>query len=196
MSGGKLCGRLSPGLLADQYVNEQIRKKYLMQLKTFFFAALLSFGASLFILPDANAITLVKKLSKEIKYLPEAHQVIIKGNLKDIQSNEEIIFANINVYYNDSVSIASATTNIDGDFEIKIDADKYPDVSLKVSYIGYQTKQVKLNLKDNIELNVEMELNAEILGALIEIAEPPLIDPFQSGRQIQKEDFIRMPKEN
>lgn len=72
-------------------------------------------------------------------------QINISGQIKDIKTNKPIPFVNI------SYHSSGTTTDIDGKFTLKI--DKIP-ASIKISCIGYKSKQVEISNSNFITINL------------------------------------------
>jgi Ca-activated chloride channel family protein len=106
-------------------------------------------------------------------------QSILQGRVSDNDSNEPIPFANVLVLQGDK-AVAGAATDVDGYYTIKpINAGKY---SVKVMYVGYQTKMifgVNVNDKDTMVLDIKMSPAATTLSNVEIVA-------YQKPRRIGK----------
>ncbi|MBN2615950.1 MAG: TonB-dependent receptor [Bacteroidales bacterium] len=66
-------------------------------------------------------------------------QGVVKGILKDAQTNETLIGATVLV----KGTNVGVTTNLDGSFSLKVPADK---ITLQFSYVGYESKEMSVSL--------------------------------------------------
>ncbi len=114
----------------------------------------------------------------------------IKGRVLDTESNEAIPFANV-VLYNNNEIVATATTNIDGEYAIKpIPSGTY---TIKVSYIGYTPGEVYyVSLFPDKMTNQDIKIEANKLLQSVEVVayEAPLVDPdYKSGKTVTREGY-------
>ena len=76
----------------------------------------------------------------------------IKGKLVDSQTGEAIIFANIAIYhYPENKLITGTTSDLGGEFTIKVDEGRY---QLKISVIGYEPLSTKEIIVDGTTINL------------------------------------------
>ena len=92
-------------------------------------------------------------------------QGTVSGNITDLEMNDEpLMFAQVEIRDTDR----KANTNLNGNFEIAgIEPGKYV---LAISYAGYETKDVPIEVKDQNTVTVHEGLSAKSLevGALLE----------------------------
>ena len=79
----------------------------------------------------------------------------ISGYIEDGTSGEKLISANVFDY----ISSKGTVTNTYGFYSITLPADS---VYLSFSYIGYQTKVVRLKLEENITLNINLASDIQL----------------------------------
>ncbi len=194
-----LCGHVPVKLLQEQYVEREIQKVHFSYLKKFYLAAILCFGASLFTIDAAKASTFYKvKLSFLNLVVDTKDTIIVKGIVQDKKTREKIPFVNVVAYYADSI-VSSATTNIEGEYELKIPKE-YTVVDVKAIYIGYNGrvfKGVSISPGKNIVVDFDLEQNQDIMldGIMIMSDEPIINDePKPEGKTIKKEEYKKMPK--
>ena len=84
----------------------------------------------------------------------------ISGYISDVENGEKLIAANIL----DLKSLAGTITNNYGFFSLTLPKDS---VSLSFSYIGYQTKEIKLYLDKDV--NLEIDLSSSVSLEVVEI---------------------------
>ena len=65
-------------------------------------------------------------------------QTSITGKITDLETGEEMIAANIEIYKN-GIFIQGETTDIDGNYNLRIDAGIF---DMEISYTGYATKKI------------------------------------------------------
>lgn len=200
--GGTICGRISTRLLVAENTCNEIKKGYFHHLKMFAWAAVFSFGASLFILPSAKAGNFLKSAKKEMLRMEnDTAGIEISGTVTDSETKEALPFVNVVLLVNDTTVIGGTSADINGEFRIKVDPLVYKMVDLKVGYVGYPDKVIKdIKTTGNKVVNIEMENNHIELGGLIIIEQQPVeqlpsvADPFQSGKKIGRKQYRRMPK--
>jgi hypothetical protein len=90
----------------------------------------------------------------------------ISGHIKDAETGEDLIGASIYV----SEIESGAVTNVYGFYSLRMDMGSY---TLRFSYIGYETIEKKIDLKENITLDVELLPRGELLQEVEIIAEAP-----------------------
>lgn len=202
LNKGHLCGRVSGALLREQWQELHIKRNYWYELKVFCWALLLSFGSSLFFIPHAQANVVLEEGRRVFKNTEKdslkEHEVVIKGLVRDKETTELLPFVSIAACIHDTVVVAKAFTNLDGYYEMKLDAEKYKNVTLKAVYVGYQTVIIhEVSLKKETEININFQsMEIEMMGLIItEQPLPNLIDPFQSGKTIRSDEYRRMPKD-
>ena len=107
--------------------------------------------------------------------------ITIHGILRDKDTQETLPFANVLLYFKE-MQIQGATTNIDGQFTMKVDTNDFPinELKLTYAYIGYETEETKLASKNKgviLEIDQEMQPSDDIkaLTGLI------ICTPFNTG---------------
>lgn len=90
----------------------------------------------------------------------------ISGHIKDAETGEDLIGASIYVKEAES----GAVTNVYGFYSLRMEIGSY---TLRFSYIGYQTVEKEVDLKDNITLDIELSPKGELLKEVEVIAEAP-----------------------
>lgn len=89
----------------------------------------------------------------------ESRKFTISGQVKDGSSGESLIGASVYVEEIQSGTI----TNLYGFFSISLDQGNY---NLRVSFIGYETEKITVDLKQNTTLNFELKPRTAILKAV------------------------------
>ncbi|MES2513914.1 MAG: von Willebrand factor type A domain-containing protein [Bacteroidota bacterium] len=124
----------------------------------------------------------------------------IYGKLTDKSSKEEIPFANIILYKNDSVQVAAATTDMAGNFCLTpINVGTY---KIKAVYVGYSPSiisKVVVSANNATQINISLSVNEGIKLNTLEIVSyaQPLIDgDVKSGGTITREDYQKLPSKN
>jgi hypothetical protein len=72
--------------------------------------------------------------------------ITVSGKIKNVKTNEKLEYANISVQNSNYGTVS----NLDGSYNLSLDSASY---ILKVSYIGYESKYVKIN-SNNKKLNI------------------------------------------
>ncbi len=85
-----------------------------------------------------------------------AQQYIVRGRIIDKDDNTTIIGANIIEYDKDNRVINGTTSNINGDFVLNM---KDPSDIVKISVIGYQTKEITPNFTSPMSIKIEASNN-------------------------------------
>lgn len=199
LNGGKMCGRISGKLLAEQQTQALLKKEYLKRLKTFSWAVFICFGTTLFTMPSAKATNLWSKMKERIHLVVQdsaSHIKEIKGVVRDKDNAELLPFVNVAAFVNDTQVVATATTDFDGKFVLKIDTRECMKVSVRAYYPGYETKEIlDVKLDGSKPVSLEMKVEAvELMGLMIIEPIVPMMDPFQSGKTVKREDYKHMPK--
>ncbi|MBN1651144.1 MAG: carboxypeptidase-like regulatory domain-containing protein, partial [Bacteroidales bacterium] len=82
----------------------------------------------------------------------------IKGTVIDAQSQETLVGATVQI----EGSQLGTITDMDGYYEFQnLEAGTYP---LKVSFVGYSSKQTEVNLKSDQEIILNFELSSDLMG--------------------------------
>lgn len=91
----------------------------------------------------------------------EAKTGLIKGKLLDEKSNEPVIGATIVLLDQNNSILKGTITDIKGDFALKnLETGKYP---LQISYIGYKTKELSVEVKENKPIDLSINLTPSAL---------------------------------
>lgn len=122
----------------------------------------------------------------------------IKGKIVEKSTGEFIPFAVVVIYYNDSL-IGEATTNFDGEFEIrslKIELEPTDLVTIQAQFVGYGSYKRTCLLRELTKgsLKIKLEDRGVLTGVMI-IEAPPAIHRDGSNEQtIYRQDIQRMPR--
>ncbi len=108
-----------------------------------------------------------------------AQKVTISGYIEDQETGERLIAANVF----DSKSGQGTVTNNFGFYSLTLPIDS---VQLTFSYIGYQSKPLNLDLKKDIQLNIE--LSSDVLLQEVEIVAERL-EKIEEQTQMSKVDI-------
>ncbi len=192
-----LCGHVPVRLLQEQYVERGIQKVHNSYLKKFCLATILCFGATLFTVDAAKASTFYKIKTAFFNVVATNNDtILVKGIAQDKNNRERIPFVNVVALVNDSI-VASAITNINGEYTLKIPKE-YSKVDVEAIYIGYIKKIIKgVSIAPNKQIVVDFDLEEdETMLDGIMIYEPPLInqEPGSSGKTIKRDEYKKMPK--
>ena len=120
----------------------------------------------------------------------------IHGKITDNKTNEEIPFASVILYKNDTSKVAVSTSDMNGDYCFKnIAAGKY---KLSVVYVGYNKHDIKnIVLKANSPTKVDVQLaadNVQLDEVQIVTYSAPIIDgDMKSGYTVTRADIQYMP---
>ncbi len=100
-----------------------------------------------------------------IKTIPDAEKrFTISGKIKDAKTGEELIGATV---YIKELKTGIAT-NVYGFYSISVAAGNY---NLVYSFIGYQSIEKKIELKSNLNINIELQPTQHTLGEVVISAE-------------------------
>ena len=122
-------------------------------------------------------------------------QTSISGKIKDKDTGEEMIAANI-IVSKAGVFVAGETTDIEGNYSIRIDAGTY---DLKVTYTGYVDHVVKgviAKAGQNTKVDVQIGTSGEVLDEVMVMAyKVPLIkmDETTTGSTVTSEHIRNLP---
>ena len=124
-------------------------------------------------------------------------QTTIAGKITDKETGVEMIAANIVVQKN-GVIIQSETTDIDGNYSIRVDAGTY---DMEVSYTGYVTQvvtEIVVNENQISMANVQFGVMVGCWGVHIWPYKIPLIkqDETSTGITIEAEKIKNLPTRN
>lgn len=106
---------------------------------------------------------------------------VVKGNITDIETNNEpILFANVAIKNTN----LKTKTNLNGNFEI---TDVAPGTySLEISFLGYETAEIPLEIKENEIVIIHEGLYQKSISTLGLTA--------SNDQIIQRESFLRKPQ--
>lgn len=177
------CGRFNP-----EQLDRLIMTKPVLNLRRFkpalFTASLLAFlvmskigdassrAAAPFIQLDNNKTHIVNAEEKS----SDGDVFVLRGKLVDGTDDSPIIGALVKV----KNSKITATTGENGVYELRLNKAQFKDkVFLEIRYIGYESKEVKLNLNKTNTL-IKMKMDSSILGGFGLVKEPTLMRKFFS----------------
>ncbi|MBQ2852975.1 MAG: TonB-dependent receptor [Bacteroidales bacterium] len=102
--------------------------------------------------------------------LESSKEFDIKGKVIDTETGGPLEYATVSLFYSqDSTFVNGVITDMKGAFSLKAKAGKYYIV---VQFIGYETKTVNINLKDDITLgNIMMRPDSAMLDEVEVVAE-------------------------
>lgn len=89
----------------------------------------------------------------------------ISGNIRDVDTGEELLFANI---YNKANTIDGVTSNAYGFYSLTLPAGKYTIVG---SYTGYSDKEFIIDLRQDTVLNIELSSGVTMDSMVVVTAE-------------------------
>ncbi len=98
---------------------------------------------------------------------PDSEKIVLKGNVHDAKTGEDLLGASIAVYDDHGRKIGGAATDIDGNFQITV--PKIPDLTLKCFFLGYDTFVVQ-NIKEsnaNIQIGLHVPEGDFVVGMII-----------------------------
>lgn len=102
--------------------------------------------------------------------------LIIKGRAIDDADKQPIAGLIIKIKGGKTVG----TTDEKGNFEIRLDKTKLPKKArLEFLFLGYEIKELKLNLKKNKSIFVEMKISQAVLGGLAVTRDRSFIERFK-----------------
>ena len=117
-------------------------------------------------------------------------QLSISGYVKDVQSGEELLYANVLV----AGKNIGTTTNLYGFYSLTLPEGDYEIV---ISYIGYDTKTIPVKLfESNLELNVELSEQSNQLEEVVVTgkAKNEAITQVQMSRiEVPVEEIKKLP---
>lgn len=87
-------------------------------------------------------------------------KITLSGHIRDAGSGEELIGANI---YVDQIG-AGASTNVYGFYSLSMEPNTYRMV---VSYLGYETQTLELNLTESKTLDIEMQPEGVMVAEIV-----------------------------
>jgi len=153
-NNNKLCIKTSKSRLNTPY--------YLHPFKRFAFAVILVFGCSLFTLSTFAQDSIVKiqnHINKNDSVAYNDSQIIISGVIKDVLG-DPLPFVNV-LYHDTTNTVYGCVTDLNGKYRLAIkNKSLYVDsLSIKVSYVGYKTKIVKVSTQQLKKTNLIVDIN-------------------------------------
>lgn len=118
------------------------------------------------------------------------------GKITDKKTKEEIPFATVVLYKNDTSKVAASTSDINGDYYFKnIATGKY---KLSVVYIGYtkhDIKNIAFNSNSSTKIDIQLATNNVKLDEVqvISYSTPAIDSDMKSGGTVTREDIQYMP---
>lgn len=94
----------------------------------------------------------------------ERDQVTISGYIKDAANGEELLYVNV---YAQELKVGT-TTNLYGFYSITLPEGTH---TLSFSYLGYETTRKSIELKGNLEINIELQSESEMLEEVVVVGE-------------------------
>ncbi len=119
----------------------------------------------------------------------------IHGKITDNKTNEEIPFASIVLYKNDTSKVAVSTSDMNGNYCFKnIEAGKY---KLSVVYVGYNKHDIKniaLNANSPTKIDVQLVTNNIRLDEVevVSYCLPKIDGDMKSGGTVTREEYQNM----
>ena len=178
---GKSCGRFKPEQL-DRLI--RVKSNFaISQFKPSLIAASLLAFLSFPKLVNANISlsypttfqTDNKKSLKDdvLKENTEDDFVTVRGKVIDKGDKLPLIAVSIRV----KNSKIGTTTDRNGEFELRLDRKQFKDkVILDIRYIGFESKELKVNLNKNDVIFVKMNMDQSILGGFAIINQPTFLE--------------------
>jgi len=93
-------------------------------------------------------------------YAQKANKYSISGNIKDAATGEDLIGASIQVK---ELKNTGAISNVYGFYSLTLTEGNY---TLIYSFMGYQSQEIKINLKKNINKTIELQVTSTELSAV------------------------------
>ncbi len=118
-----------------------------------------------------------------IQNLSPNGQAVIRGTIKDAATNETIVGASIL----QTDLLKGTTTNIEGKYNLQLPTGKH---SLKVQYVGYDEKELKVQVYGDGKLDIDLDKSSINLDEVVISAEAPdaNVNSVQTG--VEKLDLI------
>ncbi len=114
---------------------------------------------------------------------------ILSGYVKDAVNGEELIGATIMV----AELKTGTSTNAYGFYSLNLEKGIY---SINVSFVGYQTRKLSVDLRQNKTLNIELEPEQKILGEVVVTSTRPddnILKPVMSTTKMEAKTIQRIP---
>lgn len=103
-----------------------------------------------------------------VAFAVSAQNAVIRGQVVDAKNNEPLPFANVMA----QGTQFGTTTDIDGNFELRVDAGLY---NLEISFIGYRTKlepEIQASPASPAQITVKLDEDAQQLAEVEVVANP------------------------
>ena len=111
----------------------------------------------------------------------------IKGYIRDVASNEDLVGASVIV-----AELGSGTvTNVYGFYSLTLPEGEY---TINYSYVGYKTISERIDLKKDITNNIKLELNQEVLKEVVVTAEQSDANVTSVEMSVEKIDIQTIKK--
>jgi len=177
-----ICGRLKP----DQ-LNYSIVSKSTFSLKRFKPSLIAASLITLLSLPKLSVAhikshypTFLSDQQSKSNFILDVgdknESIVIKGKVIDKDDKSPVIGLPITLKGGKMIG----TTDANGNFEIKLDKDKFSKKAiLEFRYLGYETKEYKVNINKNIPIFIEMEISQAILGGLGFVIEKTTVEKIR-----------------
>lgn len=109
----------------------------------------------------------------DLKENAEDDFVTIRGKVIGKEDKLPLIAVSIRI----KNSKIGTTTDRNGDFELRLNRKDFKNkVTLDIRYIGFESKELKVNLNKKDVIFVKMKLDQSILGGLAIIKQPKLLE--------------------
>ena len=103
----------------------------------------------------------------------------ISGNVRDVGNGEDLIGASVV----SNISLRGAVTNPYGYYTLSLPAGKH---TLIISFLGYHRKEIDIDLKSDLRLNIELEANTKDLKEVVISAERANSNVIKSEMSVEK----------
>lgn len=120
---------------------------------------------NLYMRPGIKALTLAALICSSMSLFAQQN-IVVRGSVKDKETGEVIIGANIIEYDADKRIIKGTITDMNGYYVLRV---TNPNAIIGFSFIGYKTKEIPLN--GQTELNVELEPESFAIDEVVVTAE-------------------------
>ena len=137
-----------------------------------------------------NLIVVRNDLAPKTHEVPEDTHNIVQGIVTDSLTHEKLIRASL-FFIGTSIG---ASTDIEGVFKIA----NVPDgnYKLRVSYVGYETKEIELNLKAGKTVNLDVQLSPSmVMGQAVEITAQAFGQASAINQQLNSNRIINVVSE-
>ena len=92
-------------------------------------------------------------------FVLQAQTIQLKGTVKDAGTNEELIGVNVIVLETKTGTV----TGVNGDFVVSVPQNG----TIKVSYVGYKSQEIKLSGLDQTTLNIKLESESKTIDEVV-----------------------------